>query len=604
MMREKARRLMNRDRLRELPPSNSEVRKILRNHIFPLWFSAADIGWIQTIETLYQPDSECIATVTLGIPSDGHTRTERVLLSFVGKGGVEIDRLTERFVHAGFADLSAPSDNSYVAAKIPLGHSLLVQEFDVQAWTQKLIQTGLLTSGQGLKTPYQRTVWEVRSRKRRSSRPVSAVSDDLRDSVVSRAELEQVFAKKIAPERWPNSEILEMRNFESIYAPGEDGVCQFTAVLRTGEAPEFTRKIVITVGRHAPASSVDGPESSGLRMERYTVEVFPDDARIPGLRAALDAEEVIKLLKSGKALSPDVGYEVMESQTLRYRPHERCVLRYRIRADDTRTETQYICKAFDDPNTAREVYATLTDIRSQLKDPSLAVRPLAIDEDKALVMMEFVYGTSLGTLMDNAQSRDEIVGLTELAARTLAALHEVDLQHERVKTFDTEAQKLRAHALAMQPYMSDLSREICTTLDLIEDKARGFVPVLPTFVHGGYKPTQVVVSDRRQSGTVLDFDGSCLGDPALDVGRFMAKLRADALDSANEHIDGMDAVFLSIYNRESVREVEARAHIYQSLALVRMASRRFETNARNLSRGRSGGQSFALLEEAGQIIQQ
>ena len=592
--------LMQPDSLRPIPPEKSELKKIVEHQIFPVWYSTENITSIQMIETLYFPGKECIAIMTLVIPSEGHRRTERVLLAFPATGDVSIKSLTDRFVRADLSELLTPPDAAFVAAKLPAGHSLLSVGPNAGEWTKELVLAGLLAAEVSLITPEHKVVLQTRNRTRGGAFGALAVSDSFRQSLVPRARLEQIFREEMAPNLWPGSEVLELRDFESIYAPGEDGVCQFTAVMQTGEAARFAKTIVITFSSQNGIASADNPDSPVTGGDDYTAEVFPDDSRIPGLRAALDPDEVTNLLQSGGALQSEDGHEVIESSVLRYRPHERCVISYRVRANNN--EARYICKAFSNGNTAEQVYTTLTKIRALLPDPSLAVRPIACDKDLALVMMEFVEGVSLGASMDAATQQDEIVTLTELAARTLAVLHGVEFEHTRVKTFETEERKLRDHAAAIKPYMSEFARVMDSTLDLICAAAESFKPVTPTFLHGGYKPTHVIVPDGKQFGTVLDFDGSCLGDPALDVGRFMAKLRADALEPENTLLGQMDAHFLRSYVHESVRDVEERAHVYQSLALVRMASRRFETNAGNLSRGRSTGPLLALLEEAGKIV--
>jgi aminoglycoside phosphotransferase (APT) family kinase protein len=102
----------------------------------------------------------------------------------------------------------------------------------------------------------------------------------------------------------------------------------------------------------------------------------------------------------------------------------------------------------------------------------------------------------------------------------------------------------------------------------------------PSFVHGGYKPTQLLVRD--EDATLVDFDGSCVGDPAMDLGRFMAKLRDDALDIGRGHLSYLADYFLDIYEQHSVREVSSRARIFEATALTRMALRRLQTKPRLL----------------------
>ena len=76
---------------------------------------------------------------------------------------------------------------------------------------------------------------------------------------------------------------------------------------------------------------------------------------------------------------------------------------------------------------------------------------------------------------------------------------------------------------------------------------------------------------------VIDFDLAGLGDPALDVGNFMARLHHKAVSKASNAFRQVAAYFLSEYQACLPEpRVAERVHLFLSISLVRRALREFE----------------------------
>jgi aminoglycoside phosphotransferase (APT) family kinase protein len=94
--------------------------------------------------------------------------------------------------------------------------------------------------------------------------------------------------------------------------------------------------------------------------------------------------------------------------------------------------------------------------------------------------------------------------------------------------------------------------------------ASGVGPDPVVTVHHDFRPAQVLLYRGRIG--FIDFDGSCMAEPALDLGRFRAKLRdicisapaesglppmGDALEARLRLLDGVCDDFLAVYRRHA-----------------------------------------------------
>ena len=99
---------------------------------------------------------------------------------------------------------------------------------------------------------------------------------------------------------------------------------------------------------------------------------------------------------------------------------------------------------------------------------------------------------------------------------------------------------------------------------------------------------------------IVDFDSVCLGDPAIDVGKFMAKLHYSAVASkAGDEFRQLATYFLSEYQaRLPENRVAERIHLFLSASLVRLALREFEKNPHDYSQAGPDSLPALLLQEA------
>ena len=219
--------------------------------------------------------------------------------------------------------------------------------------------------------------------------------------------------------------------------------------------------------------------------------------------------------------------------------------------------------------------------------------------------MERVPGIELKLVMKRAKKAPEqfnpaqLKEITRLAAATLVSLHRLQGESPDVQSLQTQVEKLRPQVALLHLLAPLLAQQVEALLQQIEQLGAGFSAVAPCLVHGDFSPGQLLLMEKGQIG-VIDFDSACLGDPALDVGNFMAKLHSKAVSGANNAFRQLATHFLAEYQaRLPEQRVGERIHLFLSAALVRRALREFEMRPYDYY-GRADPDSFLsrLLQEA------
>jgi aminoglycoside phosphotransferase (APT) family kinase protein len=117
----------------------------------------------------------------------------------------------------------------------------------------------------------------------------------------------------------------------------------------------------------------------------------------------------------------------------------------------------------------------------------------------------------------------------------------------------------------------------------------------PTFTHGDFKADHLWVS--RGGLTLLDFGSCALGDPALDIGKFLADLQWWSALSGRASASAQRA-FLASYATGSEARL-LRARVYEALFLVMCAAHRVP-----LYHSAWAARSARLVQQAGAVLDQ
>ena len=131
---------------------------------------------------------------------------------------------------------------------------------------------------------------------------------------------------------------------------------------------------------------------------------------------------------------------------------------------------------------------------------------------------------SLGNLaVTGTDALDELREMLDRTAMALAALHGSGARYGREATWDEELAEVRGVVARLAVSVPPIGTAADPLLRRLED-LHAAAPADPLVsAHHDFRPAQVLLHEGRVG--FIDFDGACRAEPALDLGRFRAKLR-------------------------------------------------------------------------------
>jgi hypothetical protein len=305
---------------------------------------------------------------------------------------------------------------------------------------------------------------------------------------------------------------------------------------------------------------------------------------------------------------------------VRYKPASRCVIRYDlvlVHAQDPNTtrKLSIFGKVYADPAQARTVqgltrllYAEQvalqgTSVAGFTQQTPFLPRTLSFIETLGFVLTEAVRPVTpggrlrTGTSVLQPQMIQERGGKTassqppsrelKLAALALARLHtsQVSPDQRTLRPGSKEAKRARERAALLTGYYPALAADIQDLVQALAQRLETLRPATYRPAHGGFKASQLLYLDETIS--VVDFDGFCLADPALDVGYFLAYLRPSGLwygrKGSRAWFEAAANVFTSTYanalqelgvSPDETVGILQRSHTYSAALLFKIATRR------------------------------
>ena len=365
--------------------------------------------------------------------------------------------------------------------------------------------------------------------------------------------------------------------------PGRKLTAEYGVVVPPIDGVE--RRVAVTWVAHgasAPGPAADGVTEArrrgvlapfhrawiGSDDERMSMSVSPVDDTFPQLVRLHDPRYLVDMLATAGA--GDVAAEDLTVETVRYRPGQRHVLRVgtgpsgptwfvKVYRDDTGR------RAVDAASRAAKALAAGVDGVSA----GTSGGGMYVLRDRAALWPE-VTGTSLADVIvvSGAAATDAV----RAAGRALRLVHDAPPGQELPDQPDALAQAgqtLRTAQVvdALLPAVGLCLRvEVGRVLDLLS-RLPGEAP---TMTHGDFKCDNLVVNGSRVH--LLDFDRSGRGDPAADIGKFLADLRWWT-DAGGHPVAPLHEAFLHGYGVTEPARV-ARARAFDALLQLRMAARR------------------------------
>jgi Phosphotransferase enzyme family len=398
-------------------------------------------------------------------------------------------------------------------------------------------------------------------------------------------------------------------------------------------------------------------ESGVLRADDIglSVQAFPADSSLPALAASCDTTShstVFEALQAAARMQlGDDTWQLVSAKAVpvRYKPANRCVIRYHLALDhgiDDGATTRILTlfgKVYADPEQARSVQnlqqrlydeqASKTEVaKNTLNGEEKSViehgggtpllpRPLGMVDSLGLTFNAAVQpknyreqmltgNRALRPKLEKGKGGEitELVIPTEelwLTAIALARLHTSTVRPDEKapRTGAKEAKRARERASLIAGHNPAQAEEVLGLAEQLATRLETLEPDVYRPAHGGFKASQLLFHSHKVF--VVDFDGFCLADPALDVGYFLAYLRPSGLWY---HLPGMmpwfqaaAEAFTSTYRHamlelgiteEVIDGILQRSKLYEAALLFKIATRR--VNRLNSPRSK---ELAAMLEE-------
>ena len=369
--------------------------------------------------------------------------------------------------------------------------------------------------------------------------------------------------------------------------------------------------------------------SGVLRAEDLglSVQPFPADDSLSALAASCDTTQQSLLLQDLQAAARlqlgDQAWQLVSATAVpvRYKPANRCVIRYSLTLEHLDKKTfghkniTIFGKVYADPQQAHKVQSLQQklyqeqvatrgcEVVGHILDLPLLPQPLGMNKILGLTFNEAVQpanaeeqlrigGHILRPRMEygrGGQITNVIVPTEELrlTAIALARLHTSTVQprESTPRTGAKEAKRARERALliaAANPTQAEdvqrLAQQLAARLEIQQ-------PDTYRSAHGGFKASQLLFHSHHVF--VVDFDGFCLADSALDVGYFLAYLRPSGLWYARpgmrQWFEASAKVFSGTYRQAmlelgstqaTVDGILQRSRLYEAALLFKIATRR------------------------------
>jgi hypothetical protein len=330
------------------------------------------------------------------------------------------------------------------------------------------------------------------------------------------------------------------------------------------------------------------------------VHVWPIDGELPTLVEATDPRRMLEVFRETlpETMGQPFAVEDCEVELVSYRRRQRCVLRYTVAgraagSDDVRSIVVYgKVTGVGNETLASPLVETLRDrVRRHgaAHGPTLP-RLLAWRPDLQLALLEAVPGEAQIRPALRARLRarpspaalplEEMIATCAYAA---AVLHTSGLEIGPVRTLDGELVALEREVASAQQFVPSFGERAHGWLERIAASAGRSEPLELRLGHGDFNHGQLLFD--AAGSALLDLDTLCRAEPALDLGKFLAHLRAETEKlrrraSVSSRLgEELAEHFLRAYvgatgaEREDEEALRARTAIYEATALVRLAVR-------------------------------
>lgn len=345
------------------------------------------------------------------------------------------------------------------------------------------------------------------------------------------------------------------------YKPGTSCLAAYQVELDADpvevHAQAFDQNSDIKTTKAAQHVDVRGSLGAGvvvLDRPSLAISVFPNDRRIESLSEVAETQSLSALLRRLLPEQPEFWGATVSP--LRYKPQRRFVGQLSVDGMPRAVLRFYTASGYQ---RAIESSKGLTS-RGSLR----LARRLGRSDHHRMIAFEWLPGETPGT-MAGAETNHERIGAA------LGEFHQQHLKHGRQRDRVTEIETLQAVAEGLEFLRPDLAPLLRTVVANIAERLITF-PFARGLIHGDFHPDQVLLGDGTVA--ILDLDHVTHGDPAVDLGNFLAHLEYHSPDKPIRIAAIRDGL-LSGYESEAARVPSDQIALQTAASLIRLAPHPF-----------------------------
>lgn len=263
---------------------------------------------------------------------------------------------------------------------------------------------------------------------------------------------------------------------------------------------------------------------------------FPDDPCLPQLRELVDGDRVVRHLPyeslpfSGPEAIRDIKIEVV-----RYRPEQRCILRYDIGFGTHGGRVVLFGKIFSD-DTGEQVLVRMQHCYAAARALGVHVaRPLGYCPVVRSVWQEELSGTPLTERLGAGIYGAPLTAI----GRCLASLHAAGLPMRQTVSREERLGDVHKRAYKLGQVFPKLARVLDSLIKQAQSELAVLPPVHETVIHGDMHFDQFRLADDGRLA-LFDFDEWSRGDPAQDLADLIVDAHVRHLES--RRIEGHGSV--------------------------------------------------------------
>lgn len=313
---------------------------------------------------------------------------------------------------------------------------------------------------------------------------------------------------------------------------------------------------------------------------------FHPDPDLPGLATALDgqvmANRLATLTQPGR---PAARPEPCTVTPIRYRPGQRCALRYTIQ-QPTGTHG-FFGKLFHHADQQRmAALPALYALGEMAPERPRLPQPLAYWPDLQLLIQPIIDGAEFHErVFAEATPAQERVDWFQRLGVALAALHRVTDQTLPHRPLATDLAELAAYTPIIDQVRPAVAPVYAATLQALTRAAQSLTAVPPVVCHGALRTDQWLItraptpSGPPEQLMLIDLDTLCLANPACDLSNCLAYLAWKALRQPHHapFIRTAEAAFLAGYAVMQPLPPAEWLALYRAVTLLKIAGRRFRS---------------------------